>query len=226
MKPATLINDERGMATSLIEVVVVVAIVAVISSVALAAAMDKLEDAKISRAMADVQTIGISIHSFMHDTGLAPVFRSGDAHSPNDPMFLVLETAGNAPSADSELNWPTEPGDRDRLEHQLITNRPNETGAPYPRIGQISWARFKGWNGPYTTAMPSSDPWGDRYLVNAQMMTAQGISMASETLTLGIGQRPAVYVISAGPNRAIETRFDQIADAFVAGGDDVIYRIQ
>jgi len=74
--------------------------------------------------------------------------------------------------------------------------------------------------------MPSSDPWDDKYFVNVQMLTPKGVLMAENTLTLGTGQRPAAFVISAGPNRQLETRFDQIADAFIAGGDDIVFRIQ
>jgi len=74
--------------------------------------------------------------------------------------------------------------------------------------------------------MPSSDPWGDKYFVNIQLLTAKGIQMAHSTLTLSTGQRPAVFVVSAGPNRQLETRFDQVAEAFAAGGDDVVFRIQ
>jgi hypothetical protein len=92
-------------------------------------------------------------------------------------------------------------------------------------MGQISYARFKGWNGPYTGKMPSSDPWDDKYFVNIQLLTPKGIQQ-EQSLTLGTGQRPAVFVISAGPNRQLETKFDQAADAFAAGGDDIVFRIQ
>jgi hypothetical protein len=73
--------------------------------------------------------------------------------------------------------------------------------------------------------MPSSDPWGDRYFVNVQLLSPKGIQ-TDPNLTLGTGQRPAVFVVSAGPNRQLETKFDQTAEAFVAGGDDVVFRIQ
>lgn len=199
--------------------------------------MNHVEDAKFSRAMSDAEMIAVSIQSFMTDTGFAPAYQQGNARGPQDSIFLALQTAGNDPIVDASLNWPaavnptTHASQRDFLDNQLVTNRPGYsgtgvfTGTSYPRMGQISWSRFKGWNGPYVAAMPKSDPWDDRYLVNVQLLTPQGIQQQT-TLTLGTGQRAAVFVISAGPNRQLETRFDQVADAFVAGGDDIVFRIQ
>jgi type II secretory pathway pseudopilin PulG len=222
---ARSVRNESGVATSLLEAALVIAIVAIVSTMALVAAMRHLDEAKSGRAAGDTETIGISIQSFMHDTGWAPVFKSGDARGPQDDIFYLLQSDGSDPIFGASLNWPTMDSQRDRLENQLIKNSPGGTGAAYPRIGQISYNRLKGWNGPYTTGMPSSDPWGDRYFVNIQLLSPKGIQ-ADSNLTLGTGQRPAVFVVSAGPNRQIETKFDQVAEAFVAGGDDVVFRIQ
>jgi type II secretory pathway pseudopilin PulG len=224
------LKDERGIATSLLEAVLVIAIIAIVSAVALTAAMNHIENARLARAASDTEAIAISIHSFMHDTGFAPAFKNGNARGPEDDIFLVLETGGSDPFIDPmagmSLHWPMGTADHDLLENQLIKNKPGNTGTPYPRMGQISFARFKGWNGPYTASMPSSDPWGDKYFVNVQLLTPKGVQMAHDTLALGTGQRAAAFVISAGPNRQLDTRFDQVADSFVAGGDDIVYRIQ
>jgi type II secretory pathway pseudopilin PulG len=219
------IRGEAGAATSLLEAALVITILAIISTMALVAAMRHIEDARLSRAQADSELIGIGIQSFMHDTGWAPVFKNGNARGPQDDIFYVLQSDGSEPSTDSSLNWPTDTSERERLENQLIKNQPGGSGTPYPRMGQISYSRFKGWNGPYFTSMPSSDPWGDKYFVNVQLLSAKGIQ-ADHSLTLGTGQRPAVFVISAGPNRQLETKFDQVVEQFAAGGDDVVYRIQ
>ena len=71
---------------------------------------------------------------------------------------------------------------------------------------------------------PDSDPWGDKYLVNVQFLTPQGEDLAS--LEVPTGGRLAVVVLSAGPNRTIETEFEQLNDSFEAGGDDIVFRIQ
>ena len=226
MATENVIRDQRGIATSLIETVVVIAIIAIISSVALVSAMDRIEDARIARALADTEMIAISIHSFMHDTGFVPAYKKGDARGLEDAIYLVLETAGNDPAAAPSLGWPPDAKDRDRIENHLIRNRPGDTTVPYPMMGEIAYARQKGWNGPYLQSAPLSDPWGNRYLVNVQLLTSQGVMLAAGGLPLSKGQRAAVFAVSAGPNQLLETRFDQIADSFITGGDDIIFRIQ
>jgi type II secretory pathway pseudopilin PulG len=226
MKARTFLLSERGLATSLLEAALVIGILAIVSSIALVAAMRHIEDARVSRASADARMIGISIQSFINDTGFPPVFRNGNATGPADAAFFVLQSDGSDASVDSSLHWPADSSSRDRLENQLIKNLPGGAGVPYPHVGQISGSRFKGWNGPYIPSMPSADPWGDRYFVNVQLLTAKGLQMEHDTLALGTGQRAAVFVVSAGPNRQLETRFDQVAESFVAGGDDIVFRIQ
>lgn len=219
------LKDDRGMATSLLETVLVVAIVAVLSSVALVSGIDNLEQARFSRATADTEQIGIAVHTFMQDNGFAPAFKSGAGRDPND-AFLVLESTGDEPAVEESFHWPSDAAARDLLENQLIKNRPDGTAAPYPRVGEISWNRHKGWNGPYLGKIPSSDPWNDKYLVNIQMIMPQGVQKAAPELTVEAGRHAAVFVISAGPNRKLETRFDQVSDAFASSGDDIVFRIQ
>lgn len=228
-----MIKDERGIATSLLEATLVLIIGAIISTVALGAALNHMDDAKLARAQADTEMIGIAIHSFTNDTGFAPAYKRGNLRGPQDDVFFVLQSDGSDPIVDASLHWPmTNADDRDLLTNQLISNQPgysgtgNFLGIAYPRMGQITWSRFKGWNGPYLGTTPKPDPWGDRYFVNVQLLTQQGLDAAHDTLTLGVGQRPAVFVISAGPNQRIDTRFDQTADGFTAAGDDIIFRIQ
>jgi type II secretory pathway pseudopilin PulG len=86
MTIATPVRDNRGMATSLLDTVAAIAIVAMVSSIALVAAMSHIEAAKISRAVAGTEMIGISIHGFVNDTGLPPAFRSGT----DDITFRIL----------------------------------------------------------------------------------------------------------------------------------------
>jgi hypothetical protein len=127
----------------------------------------------------------------------------------------------------TDISWPTGSSDRDLLENHLIKNAPGDGGERYPRVGETTYARTRGWNGPYVAKMPSSDPWGNKYLVSVQLLTPRGVSLAVEQgFVLDKGQRPAAFSISAGPNRQIETKFDQIADAFITGGDDIVFRIQ
>jgi type II secretory pathway pseudopilin PulG len=226
MTARQILTCNRGVATSLIETVMVIAIAATLMSMAIMASMDKVEDARLTRAIADTETIGIAVHSFMHDTGFAPAFKKGSAHSPNDEIYQILESAGDNPTAVESLNWPADETARDRIENHLIMNKPGGTTFAYLRMGEVSYARTRGWNGPYLPSLPSSDPWGNRYLVNVQLLTPKGIQMAAGSLSLGVGQRPAVFVISSGQNRILDTNYFQTADEFMPAGDDIIYRIQ
>jgi type II secretory pathway pseudopilin PulG len=223
-QPQRLLKSEVGAATSLLEAALVIAIVAVVSTVALVGAIEHIDSARLSKAAADTEMIGIAIQRFMYDIGWAPVFKSGDAHGLQDPIFFALESSGNDAVVDPMLHWPTDKTQIDQFENQLVKNTPGGGTTPYPRQGELSYSRFKGWNGPYIT-MPTTDPWGDRYLANVQLLTAKGLQQET-TLTLATGQHPAIFVVSAGPNKVLETKFDQIAEQFVAGGDDIIYRIQ
>jgi type II secretory pathway pseudopilin PulG len=218
-------SDNRGVATSLIEAVLVIGIVTIIASVATGAALERIEDARFVQATSDTELIGMSVHSFMQDTGSSPAFKSGLATSPTDEIYRILHTDGSD-AIDLTGSWPTDSDEKDSIENHLVRNQPGVTEPSYLRRGEISYDRHKGWNGPYLNRIPSVDPWDGRYLVNVQFLTPQGVERVREDLELPSGGRIAVVVLSAGPDRIIETRFDQISESFAPGGDDVVFRIQ
>ena len=203
------------------EATLVITIAAVLSTVAIITSSDQAADADTSKSSSEVKLIGVSILSFMQDTGYAPAFLNGTQVSANDPIAAILESQGSDPD-DTTKTWPLKNAKIDLMEHQLTRDNPGDSNIPYLRVGEISYARFQGWNGPYMSKIPAADPWGDRYLVNIGFATSQGAASAN----LPSGRRPAVFVISAGPNRTLETNYLQAADEFVEGGDDEIFRIQ
>jgi hypothetical protein len=214
-------KDNRGLATSLMEATLVITIAAVLSTVAIITSSDQAADADTTTSHSEVKLIGVSVLSFMQDTGYAPAYLSGTSNGPNDAIAVILESEGTDPD-DSTGTWPLKNGKVDLLSNHLTLNNPGDSKVGYKRVGEISYARFQGWNGPYMSKIPAADPWGDRYLVNIGYATSQGATAAN----LGTGKRPAVFVISAGPNRTLETKYLQAADEFVEGGDDEIFRIQ
>jgi len=203
------------------EATLVITIAAILSTVALVTAGDQLTDADLRTGESEVKLIGVSTLTFIQDTGFAPAYLAGNKTGPNDTFAAILETSGTKPD-DATGTWPTANFTTDTVEHQIARNNPGDSQIAYPRVGDISYARFQGWNGPYMSKIPAADPWGDRYLVNIGFATSQGAAGAN----LSQGKRPAVYVLSAGPNRSIETKYLQAADEFVEGGDDLIFRIQ
>ena len=210
----------------MIEAVLVIAIMAILASVAAGGVGDRMESARVARAHGETAVIGIAILNFMQDTGgTAPAYKSGQATSADDEIFFTLESDGDD-AVDETASWPTELDERGNLENHLITNTPSDLEPSYLRVGEISFARQRGWSGPYLASMPSADPWSNRYLVNVQFLTPQGVDLVREDLEIPAGGRVAVFVLSPGPNRTTETAFDQLDNEFEAVGDDIIFRIQ
>jgi hypothetical protein len=88
----------------------------------------------------------------------------------------------------------------DSLTRQLITN-----GPAYATTGP------RAWKGPYTDAIPETDPWGQSYLVN--------IGGAATTV--------AVVAISAGPDGILQTQGSVAATSnLTVQGDDIIARVK
>ena len=108
------------------------------------------------------------------------------------------------------------------IEGHLIRNllgNPTLTPSGYPTRGQYIGDTSRGWSGPYVTSLPKADPWGDKYIINVRNLHAGYL----KTLTGDPTNLPklAVIVISAGPDRNLETRVDQPYDSFAPAGDDI-----
>ena len=76
--------------------------------------------------------------------------------------------------------------------------------------GAYSGNPSRGWAGPYIPVLPKTDPWGNKYIVNIR--------------DLPTGR--AVLVLSAGPNRTIETSSGQQGDSVAVSGDDIVFRVK
>jgi type II secretory pathway pseudopilin PulG len=119
----------------------------------------------------------------------------------------------------------------DSIEGHLIKNiLGNNTAKSYPLRGTYAGDPQRGWAGPYIARLPKTDPWGNKYLINIRELHA-GHLLDPAFSTIhggGPGNLPkiAVIVISAGPNRTLETSAEQHFDAFAAGGDDIVFRIK
>ncbi len=116
------------------------------------------------------------------------------------------------------------------IEGHLIRNVLGAPGSStsYPLRGVYIGDPQRGWAGPYITSLPKTDPWGDKYLINVRNLHAGYLKTATTSCPSVTGDLPklAVIVLSAGPNRNIETRVDQCFDNFVAAGDDIVFRIK
>ena len=253
-----LLRGTRGVATSLIEATATVAVGAVLAGVAVGSAIDAINDSKIQAAIADVSVIGQGVITFYKDNSFFPLFQVGNATGPSDAFFNNLVSRnGTYPTIDPTISgaWgiPTgtnyasgsvqfghlvDPTD-DSIEAHLVTNNIARTTADagvtftgterYPIRGNIPGDPQRGWSGPYVATLSSTDPWGNKYLINVRMLHVSFFQSAEgAALKVGTEVLPeiSVVVISAGPNRALETSDRQRGDDFTVRGDDIVFRIK
>jgi hypothetical protein len=101
----------------------------------------------------------------------------------------------------------------------------NGSQSAYPVRGFLTSDPNRGWAGPYIDRLPKTDPWGDKYMINMQEFSPKHIrqfhAIAGQPLP-----RRVVLVLSAGPNRQIETSSEQPFETFQISGDDIAFRIQ
>ena len=187
---------------TLIELAVVLAIIAILAAVLTPMVTSYLDQARVARAQADLRTIVDAVKLHQRDTGRYPVYDNATDYTNDHSGAAVFGTnAGTSPvdgaggaswSLSSELATTS-------LELYLNNNYSNVGVSTFPK------ATF---NGPYIGTI-DSDPWGNKYLLNAGDLTRGSTSHA--------------FVLSAGPNGTIETtRHVAATDTLAAGGDDII----
>ena len=196
MKPA-----QGGL--TLIELIVVLAALAIIVAILIPTVISLPEQAEELRAKNDARAIGEAIQNLHKDLAKWPVYASSPLISANATLQRLI-SAGNAPGvsgAPGTANWIIADATTDDLDDHLANNRlPNAT--QYPTTGEFAW------RGPYLAEAPA-DPWGNRFIVNVQWLQP--------------GASPnVVWVLSAGPNKIIETSFAQPSLA----GDDIGFRLR
>jgi hypothetical protein len=240
----------RGIATSLMEATATVSVGAVLAGVAIGSAIDAINDSKVQAAIADLQAIGQGITTFYKDTFLFPGFRMSEQTSPTSDIFDVLVSEnGTYPKENAGMNWtitatPTQWNDEfhfgeqplphhDSIENQLVENTiASDIANRFTIRGGYRGDPARGWSGPYVNSLPKTDPWGNKYLVNIREAHVKHLSdpafdsMHENFTTEGNIVKTAVFVLSAGPNRTIETNSEQSADGFRPNGDDIIFRIK
>lgn len=196
-------NMTRGMGGfTLIEIVIVLAIIAVLAGILAPNLTRFVSDSRIRKAEADTRNIGAAIGMMYSDTGHWPIWSSGTATGAGDTKFdILVSNDGTKPAESVSSSWPTT--DSDDIDDQLINNAPN-----YPTTGR------RAWKGPYLESV-QADPWGSKYMVNVKFLQPANIG----------GTKP-VFVLSAGPNKLVETDFQQNGPSLTVGGDDIVFRIK
>jgi prepilin-type N-terminal cleavage/methylation domain-containing protein len=188
---------------TLIELAVVLAIIAVLAAVLTPMVTGYLDQARLARAQGDVRTIADSIRLYQRDTGRWPVFSNAAGYTGNSSASVEIATStGNSPTAGSGWLVTGASLGNSALESYMNNDYTVVGSAAFPKAG---------FRGPYVKTV-DSDPWGNKYVLNANDLT---------------GTTNHAYVISAGPNGTLETTRDvAVGSSLTAGGDDIISAIK
>jgi prepilin-type N-terminal cleavage/methylation domain-containing protein len=205
------VRGTRGF--TLVELTVVLAVIVTLALILTPSVTNFISESRLARAHTDSQTIASAVVQFYRDTGFFPQWAVAQAGGPGPAQqrLQLLITPGTAPMEASPSPWTT--GTSGLLADQLTANGPG--------YAMRTVTSAFGWNGPYVSTEFRPDPWGNRYIVNIGLIDSS-VGVINE-----LGQpKAAVWVLSAGPNRIIETPYLQPVTAASAGGDDIVFRIQ
>jgi prepilin-type N-terminal cleavage/methylation domain-containing protein len=186
-------SGTRGF--SMMELVVVLAVIAILATLITPIITSYVDKAKINKATNDVRNLATALNQFNNDTKLFPIF-TAPVQVPNGTVYEVLASEGLDPAqATGITGWIT-------TNEGSVKSLLNENALLLATGGRSAW------NGPYTGGV-GEDPWGSKYLVTARALRP--------------GSNLTAFVLSAGPNRSIETTFDQTrGTTFTVGGDDIV----
>jgi type II secretory pathway pseudopilin PulG len=203
--------DTRGV--SLYETTAVVAMSAVLASVAVPMAMDRVENAKSTKAAQEILTLSAAMQKFFEHTGRWPgeteIRRAGSS-------ICFLQTG--VPATDSSkgavlpeitsLSLPTLPMDASSFLGRTCNTitADNVLNINNYVVRKPSETDYANWQGPYMEPI-AADPWDRAYIINvlplffATRVDDPGLGKFSETGgKIGFG-----WVLTGGPDRLLQT---------------------
>ena len=182
---------------TLIEVIVILAVIAILAAVLTPMIIGYISDARTRRAQSDVKIIASAVLAFNKDMKDWPIWVTNtDRKTPGTPYAALTSGDGDIPTG----TIPTPLGS---IDEQLMTNVP-----VYPGTGGSKWV------GPYLETV-KADPWGNKYYIDVVGLQPNNLSSF----------KPA-YVVSAGPNKKLDTASGQSGPLVTIGDDDIVFRIK
>lgn len=202
-----MLKKQKGF--TLIEVIVILAVIAVLAALLTPMITSYIRDAKLRRAESDTKMIAAAVQACVKDLGDWPIWKDGRNRKATDAVFDALYTSdGDTPATGSGVSIPST-SRMDTIKNQLVDNKPSGSSSKaYPTTGTRKWM------GPYLEKV-SADPWGNKYYVDVKGLQPANVS----------GMMPS-FVVSAGPNKKLETKFAQNGPSITIGGDDIVHRIK
>ena len=206
---------------TLIEVAAVVAVTATLGAVVIPIVIDKAQEAKVVAAREGTKAIGLAITAFYKDTGHWPAAGSGSGSG--TAFYNVLRSGGESGSLGVATHDPRNASsvwsgtgvvttNVDNLDNHLVRDNPGGTYADTTAQNNTYLNSLKlNWKGPYAESFGRADPLGNNYLVYVTAM---------RTPSTGVTKQYG-WIISAGPNAALETK---VTDSALKG-DDIGYAL-
>jgi type II secretion system protein G len=185
---------------TLMEMAVVLTIISILAAVLTPVVLNYVDQARVSRATADVKTIADAIRLYQRDTARYPIYSSMTQALADTPAATELVGPGAAPAAPNGSDWAN-----NFTTSTDLTSSLNQNLLALPTAAQIGKVAYRG---PYIGSL-DSDPWGNRYVVTATNLKLSSTNWA--------------FVVSAGPNGALDTNPSQAnTGTFMVGGDDIV----
>lgn len=213
------LGDSRGV--SLYETTAVVAMTAIIGAFAAPVVMDRVENAKSTKAAQEVLSLNDAIQKFFEHTGRWPgeaeIRRAGSGVCflqtgvpTTDPTKGTLLPSGvrNLGTATNPFNASSDASGNTLLGRPCtaITSE-NVLNINELLVRKPSVSDYPNWQGPYLADPLGTDPWDRAYIINVLPLI-----FASEIADPGSGQfRDAVgpigyaWIVTAGPDRLLQT---------------------
>src|ERR1700690_2463995 len=133
-------KGNRGF--TLIEVIVVAGIIAILAGILVPLIFKEIDEAKITRATADMKSMQNAIMVFIKDTGSWPT-----KDSPTTNNCTMLFGQGNVVSFGAVHGWD------------------DSTMSSFDDNLSVNTYLYNSWKGPYMASV-TPDPWGHMYLCN------------------------------------------------------------
>ncbi len=196
-------RDAAGF--TLVEVIVVLAVVLLLTGIAVPMISGYMNDGRRARAEAEVKVIASAVTSFYKDVGVWPARSAAGA---NNVLYTLcsgptIPTSNPFTNSNNINTWLMDGTHGDTLDNHLLTNTPGRSGSgAYPTTGTVRW------RGPYSAGGAPLDPWGRPYLVTVRAGTSTSATNYKR-----------LFVLSAGPDGAINTAAALTAGTDLAGDD-------
>ena len=194
-------KNQRGY--TLLELILVLLILCLLIGMMMPIIWGKIEDAEQVNARVNIERIYGGILDFYNDLGFWPKYVAGQkAHGAAAGTYKILRSEKGQVPDSLDPKW-LETTSANYIEDQLVKNEPGYWEKPEPQAQH-------GWEGPYLINLPS-DPWGNKWFVNVEFLDEKGKP----------SEKHKVWIISAGPNKTIDTSYEQLQTTGQLQGDDV-----